>query len=182
MHHLAHCLALALLCSCQSIDTQGDLALDASFSALPNLGVALGASQVFTKNAERSWSFELEMTSQPFDDEDLSDDGNPHAGDWTQFQLGAKRLSAPTESRHWTKRLGIAWFRARGPPNIVQEAGDYIGVYGGYGFETHFAGQPDGKRGISMGPELSLMLARGEGAGGDVVVVPQLNWHISWGF
>lgn len=167
--------ALLLAPACRGPAEGRDLALGASFSALPSIGVALGATQVFDANQERVWAIELEATHQPWDDEDLSDDGNPHAGDWTQIQLGVKRLSNPGGRRHWTQRYGLAWFRARGEPNIVHEEGDYEALYAGFGFETEI-----GRR-VSIGPELSLMAAHRE-QGSGLVLVPQFNWHLIWRF
>jgi hypothetical protein len=43
------------------------------------------------------------------------------------------------------------------------------------GFESDFSET------LSMGPEFTLMVARKEG-NGELVFVPQVNWHISWGF
>ena len=71
--------------------------------------------------------------------------------------------------------VGVAWFRARGEPNIVQEPGDYEALYAGFGFETHLT------ESITMGPELSLMLALREKSS-SFDFVPQFNWHITWGF
>jgi len=167
-------LALALT-SCKGMDSQDDLSVGTSFSALPNLGLAVAASQVFDSDETRTWAFEIEGTHQPWDDEALAQDGNPAAGPWTQFQLGTKRVSHPSERRHSTRRYGLAWFRAGDDPNIVQDAGDYIGLYTSMGFESDFSET------LSMGPEFTLMVARKEG-NGELVFVPQVNWHISWGF
>ncbi|MDP6954330.1 MAG: hypothetical protein QF599_00035 [Planctomycetota bacterium] len=155
--------------------TPSDLAFGTAFSALPNIGASLSATQLFDGNTERTWSLELELTQQPFDDEDLADDGNPHAGTWTQLQLGVKRLSDPAARRHFTQRYGLAWMRARGEPNIVQLPGDYEAVYAGFGFETDITPR------LSVGPELSLMGAlREKGSGIDFI--PQFNWHLIWRF
>jgi len=126
--------------------------------------------QTFDRNEERVWSIELEGTFQPLDDEDIADDGALHAGDWTQFQLGVRRWSDPAEKRHWVCRGGFAWFRAAGEPNIVQERGDYVALYAGFGFETRLT------KHFSMGPELTVMAGARERAR-DFVVVPQINWH-----
>jgi hypothetical protein len=168
-------LLLALLTGCGTTGWGDDLYMGGSLSAVPNIGLSLTAGQVFERDEKREWSFELEMTHQPWDDEDFSSDGNPAAGDITQFHMGVKRSSDPLGHRHWTQRYGFAWFRARGEPNIVQEPGDYAGLYAGFGFETQLT------ESISMGPELSLTLADIEG-GGEFTPVPQFNWHITWGF
>ena len=165
-----------LLSSCGSTGWGDDLHVGTSLSAVPNIGVSLTAGQVFERNEEREWAFELEMTHQPWDDEDFASDGNPAAGDFTQFHMGVKRSSDPLGHRHWTQRYGLGWFRATGRPNVVQEPGDYAGLYAGFGFETQLT------ESISMGPELSLMPATMEGGHSDVFWVPQFNWHITWSF
>jgi hypothetical protein len=166
---------LVAMTGCQGLEGGEDLTVGTSFSALPNIGLSLDAGQVFERSAERTWGFELEWTHQPWDDEDLLDDGNPHAGTVSQVQVGVKRTSDPMDSLHWTQRYGVGWMRVRGEPNILQEAGDYEVLYAGWGFETHLS------ESVSMGPEFSLMLAVQEKTA-DVFVVPQFNWHISWGF
>ncbi len=93
-----------------------------------------------------------------------------------KFQVGTKRVSQPSERRHSTRRYGLTWFRAGDDPNIVQDAGDYIGLYTSMGFESDFSET------LSMGPEFTLMVAQMEGDTGGLVVVPQLNWHLNWGF
>ena len=171
-------LLLPMMTGCaalEGIPGGEDLTLGTSFSALPNIGYSFAAGQVYDRDPERTWSFELEGTHQPWDDEDLSDDGNPAAGDITQIQIGVKRTSDPLDWKHWTQRYGVGWFRARGEPNIVQEPGDYEVLYAGFGFETHLT------ESITMGPELSLMLALRE-KGSSFDFVPQFNWHITWGF
>ena len=153
-----------------------DLSLGTSFSAIPNIGFSFAATQVYDREPERTWAFELEGTHQPWDDEDLSNDGNPSAGDISQLHIGVKRSSDPMGWKHWTQRYGYSWFRARGIPNIVQAPGDYAGLYAGFGFETQLT------KSISMGPELSLTAATTEGGKSDIYWVPQFNWHITWGF
>lgn len=64
-------LALALT-SCKGMDSQDDLSVGTSFSALPNLGLAVAASQVFDSDETRTWAFEIEGTHQPWDDEVLA--------------------------------------------------------------------------------------------------------------
>ena len=67
------------LVGCKGLDTQDDLSVGASFSALPNLGLAVAAAQVFKSDDARTWAFEIEATHQPWDDEALARDGNPAA-------------------------------------------------------------------------------------------------------
>lgn len=169
-------LLLALMTGCSTAGLGDDLYLGGSLSAVPNIGLSLSVGQVFDRDEKRAWSFELEMAHQPWDDEDFASDGNPAAGDITQFQLGVKRSSDPFGHRHWTQRYGFGWFRARGIPNVVDEPGDYAGLYAGFGFETQLS------KSVSMGPELSLMPVNMEGGGSDLYWVPQFSWHIIWGF
>ena len=169
-------LLLAPITGCGTTGWGDDLYMGGSLSAVPNIGLSLAGGQVFHRDEKKEWSFELEMTHQPWDDEDLVGDGNPAAGDLTQFHMGVKRSSDPLGQRHWTQRYGFAWFRARGAPNIIQEPGDYAGLYAGFGFETQLT------ESVSMGPELSLTSATMEGGKKDFQWIPQLNWHITWSF
>jgi len=145
-----------------------------SASVLPNFGGSLEAGQVFRRTSTLTQAFEIQVTWQPIDDEDLADDGNPSAGDWLQFQGGLKTLWDAGDDRSWTLRYGGVWFRALGEPNIVNERGDYLGIFGGFGFETRLSEH------WSMGPELSLMLATREKSGLELDLVPQLDWHLIW--
>jgi len=168
-------LAAALIAGCASLPTQDELCLSAGLSALPNFGLTAGAGQLVAADEEKTWTAEAVATFQFLDDEDLANDGYPAAGDWTQVQLGVKRLTDPGARRHWTARAGLVWFRALGDPNIVQERGDYEGLYGGLGFETSLS------ESFSMGPDFVLMLAHRE-SGQGVVLVPQLAWRVLWSF
>ena len=165
--------ALALA-ACVSSETR-ELSTNFGFSALPNIGATAGVSQVLRTAEDREDSFELQATFQPWDDEDIHDDGHPSAGDFTQFQLGAKRAWPADDRRDWTARGGVVWFRAEGEPNIVQDPGDYLGVYAGLGFETHLS------EGLTMGPDLTLMLVALERSS-DLDVVPQLAWRVTFRF
>lgn len=147
--------------------------LGASASVLPNFGGSLEAGQVFHREDGKTDAFEVQATWQFFDDESLLDDGNPSAGDWLQLQGGFKRLIAAGDDRSWTLRGGAVWFRAEGEPNIINDPGDYLGGYAGFGFETRLSEH------WSMGPELSLMLVTREGEF-EVNAVPQLDWHLIW--
>ncbi len=148
--------------------------LGGSLSFLPNVGVAVQGGVDRHRDRRLKVSTEAEFTYQFLDDELFIDDGNPAAGNWLQFQGGVKVATNPDARRHWTGRLGGCWFYAGDDPNIVDKEGHYFGVYGGIGFET------DLTEGFTMGPELSVMLAIHES--GDLVAVPQFNWHFLWNF
>jgi hypothetical protein len=166
------CLCLAPLAGCAATGSR-DLGLGLGLSLLPNIGLAAQGSQVMRETPDWTWSGELELTHQFIDEESLSDDGNPPAGDWTQVQLGLLWASHPEGRRHWTHRAGMFWFRALGEPNIIDDPGDYVGLYYGAGYRTDFGPH------LSMGPELALLGAFREG-GGVVEVVPQFTWRVIW--
>ncbi len=168
--------ALLIAASCASSPTQPrDVSWSVGASALPNLGLTTGMDQVFHRSGETSYALEALFTFQPWDDEDVISDGHPHAGDFAQFQLGVKRARPSQEDRWWTSRAGAVWFRAKGEPNIVQLPGDYLGLYAGAGFELQV------NEHLTMGPDLSLLVVSLERSG-DVDVVPQLAWRVTFGF
>lgn len=169
-------LALALAGGCATPEAlrAGEVYAGVSASALPNFGLALEAGQVLARTPTTVYSFEVEATSQFFDDKTFSDNGDPEAGDWFQFQGGFKARIAHQEDRAWTVGWGGVWFRADGRPNIVNEEGDYLGGYGSLGFERRISEH------WSMGPELTMMLVSREKSGFELDVVPQLNWHLVW--
>jgi hypothetical protein len=167
---------LLALAGCTGVPLQeSDLSVNAGLSALPNLGFTVGLEQVFRRAEGTSDSLELLATLQPWDDEDILSDGNPSAGNFAQFQLGVKRDRPLGEDRWWTTHGGVVWFRATGEPNIVQKPGDYLGVYGGVGFQMQVT------KNLSIGPDLSLLLVSLERSG-EVDVVPQLAWRVTFGF
>ena len=69
-------VSLLAACSSPSSGERG-LSVNVGFSALPNIGVTAGVGQVFRETPTASYSFELQATFQPLDDEDIHDDGNP---------------------------------------------------------------------------------------------------------
>ncbi|HJM39215.1 MAG TPA: hypothetical protein QGG59_03765 [Planctomycetota bacterium] len=156
-------LSLFLLLSCST--STGLEALDkrtyvtGGFSALPNIGVTLGGGVVRDPGEESGDKTSLELlgTFQPWDDEIFSDDGNPAAGDWSQVQIGMRFTTPHPVGRRDSWRFGAVWARAKGSPNIVQTEGDYLGFYGGYGWDWEL---PSGWR---FGPDLTLLLVAPEG-------------------
>ena len=145
------------------------------FSALPNAGLAGSVAKRVRRDATKDWFAQLELTQQFFDYSDVTGDGNPAAGDWTQVQAGLKLLYGPDEKRHWIARFGAVWFEARGEPNIVNHPGEYWGAYVGVGFETRITEH------LLIGPELTVMPAY-DFDGHHVAIVPQLTWRLLWRF
>jgi hypothetical protein len=140
-----------------------ELGLAPSF--LPNLGLA--ASVAVPLGEASSWRLEARFTDQFVDDKAFADDGNPEAGNWTQLDLGLLHLARDAGGRAWSVRVGLVGFEARGEPNLVDEAGDYLGGYCGVGRFWHFG------RGFAFGPELTLVAASGPDP---FVLFPQLTW------
>lgn len=161
-------LALALASCAAAPPADGpDLGLAASL--LPNLGVAASASAPLQRTPDAEWRAETRFTYQFVDDKAFADNGLPEAGDWTQLELGVRVVLDPQERRIWSLRGGGVAFRARGEPNIVDESGDYAGVYLALSREVRVT------RSLAIGPELVLLAASGPD---DFVLVPQLVWGL----
>lgn len=144
-------------------------------SFLPNLGLQLGVGRTIGAGPTTTRALELHGAWQFLDDEDFADDGNPRAGPWYQVRGGVRWSSArdPAGSRrHLITRLGGVWIRAEGEPNIVQEGGDYVGVYGGVGFETDLTPR------VAVGPELTVLAITRTTGLSVARPVPQVNWHV----
>lgn len=157
-------LLAALLLGCESHPPTLGLAP----SLLPNLGLAASLSAPLRTGS--AWELEARFTDQFVDDKDFADNGFPEAGNWTQLDLGLLRL-AWEDGRAWSTRFGLVGFQARGEPNLVDEAGDYLGLYFGVGRFTRFGA------GLVFGPELTLIAASGEDPR---VLIPQLTWGLRW--
>ena len=132
----------------------------------------MGGAQVVSAMSEDKpeWAVTLDGVLQPWDEELFHNDGNPAAGTWSQVQLGLRRTTLSKYGRRWSWRGGVMWSRAGAVPNLVQEAGDYNGVYASYGFASPFAS------GWWLGPEISLILVEHEGSVSEVGFFPQLAW------
>jgi hypothetical protein len=152
---------------------RSDFYAGGGLSVLPNIGISAHAGYVFCHRPEVEWSVEVEGIWQFLDDKTFVDDGNPEAGDWYQAKVGVLARSTPTDRRHATWRGGFTWFRATGEPNLVEQPGDYFGVYTGVGFETDITPS------LSIGPEVSLVVAAGPGPIKDGIV-PQVAWRATW--
>ncbi len=160
---------VVLGCRGPESDARFDLALAPSF--LPNLGVAAAATVPVHRSSGFQWRAEARFTDQFADDKDLADNGMPEAGNWTQLDLGV-RLDEVTEERsHWSWRFGAVGFEARGEPNLVDDSGDYLGLYLGLGRFTDFG------HGLFLGPEVTLVAAHGPDPR---VFFPQITWGLRW--
>ncbi len=144
-----------------------------SASFMPNVGLGIGGGRVLRQSSVQTLSAEVLGTWQFLDDEAFIDDGNPPAGDFFQVRVGLKSSLAPRARRHVVFRTGAVWFQASGEPNIVDEPGDYYGLYGSVGFETDISPC------LTLGPELALMAVTPTSEF-SVEPVPQLNWHLTW--
>jgi len=137
-------------------------------SLLPNLGLAASLSAPVRESSP--WELEARFTDQFVDDKSFADNGFPEAGNWTQLDLGLLRVAWQDEHA-WSTRFGVVGFRARGEPNIVEESGDYLGLYLGVGRFVRLA------PGLAFGPELTLIAASGDDPR---VLIPQLTWGLRW--
>lgn len=162
-------LALAVLvaAACLGCETSAP-SVGLAPSLLPNLGLA--ASLSTPVRAASAWELEARFTDQFLDDKSFADNGFPEAGNWTQLDLGLLRL-AWQDGRAWSTRFGLLGFEARGDPNMVEEGGDYLGLYFGVGRFTLFGD------GLAFGPELTLVAAHGPDPR---VLIPQLTWGLRW--
>lgn len=163
-------LALATA-ACQAPEGGRDPRLGLAASILPNVGLEAQGSVLWKRRPEVDWRIEASVAQQFLDDEDFVTDGNPAAGDLTQVGLSLRAVTAAKDRRHWTLRTGLVWIRARGAPNIIEEAGDYVGLRIGLGFETDLTPR------WSIGPEIALIPAWGEG---EFELVPQFTWGVRW--
>jgi hypothetical protein len=160
---------LALVVACLApVGCAGPATLALAPSVLPNLGLVAGVSAPLAPSSR--YELEARLTEQFLDDKTFADNDFPEAGDWSQLELGLVRLTW-SEERAWSTRFGLIAFRARGEPNLVDEAGDYLGAYVGVGRFTRFA------PGLAFGPELALIFASGDDPR---VLVPQITWGLRW--
>jgi hypothetical protein len=159
-----------LCCACTAPEGGRDPEVGLAASLLPNAGLAASASAA-VRRTEAEWRAEARFTDQFVDDKALSDNDRPEAGNWTQLELGLRADLDPDAERSWLVRFGAIGFEARGEPNIVDESGEYVGVYVGVGYRAWFSGK------LAFGPELVLIAASGPDP---FVLVPQLVWGVSY--
>ncbi len=174
-------VAAAALCGCAAPGpTAPRVGLAAS--ALPNLGVEGTLDARVAGLAGGELRAEAQLVQQFLDDEDLSSDGNPGAGDWTQVGLGLRWVARapggvggagapPAGLGCWELFGGGVWAHARGVPNLIDSAGRHAGVRLGFGYRVPFG------RGWSLGPELALL---GLWIDGRLELAPQAGWGLRW--
>lgn len=171
--------AALLVVGCRSRGVTGaerDWYAGGSFSAIPAVGLAAEAGRVLHRGESFDLAVEGEFTWQFLTDQDLADDGrSANTNNWTQLRLGLKQSFQPTGKRHLVLRYGLVGFRATGTPGIIDSAGDYLGAYGGLGFEADL-----GDRWV-MGPEVRVLAVDGLDGGG-FEVIPQFAWHLAFRF
>lgn len=144
--------------------------LELTPSVLPNLGLAASASTPVRAGRSFETRLEVRFTDQFLDDKNLSPNGDPRAGDWTQLDLGV-RWNGRGERRFWTFRTGVVGFHARGEPNLIDEPGRYVGVYAGFGRRAWLTEH------LAFGPEVNLIAAHGPDPR---VLVPEITWGVTW--
>lgn len=150
---------------------QGDpWLLGISPSFLPNLGLAATVAREVGVWRDGGLAVEAEFTEQFIDDTSFTDSQNPEAGNWTQAKLGMRWAKPYDIGRWFTLRSGGVWFRARGRPNIINDAGDYYGVFVELGLEVRL-----GKH-LIAGPGISTMFVLDE-EDHQEHVVPMVTWR-----
>ena len=121
-------------------------------AALPSVGVAVIAGQQFSERDKFDLDFELRGIFQG------GDDSATQSGEFFQVQVGVKQTLNPGHRRRPFLRLGATWFRATGNPDLIDEPGDYLGVYFGGGYEFDVSPR------VTISPDVSLNLVNGEGS------------------
>jgi len=149
--------------------------VEGAFAALPQLGVSAGGGAVLEHTEKGLFAVEGAGTYQFLSDDDLASDGRGTAGSFTQAHLGLKHSFLYQPRRHVTLRYGAMWFRMTGAPLIVEEPGDYYGLYVGLGFETDLSDH------WTMGPEIRGAAVDRNGSGGRDFLA-EFFWHVIFYF
>ena len=139
-------------------------------SFLPNLGLTGTVAREVGHWRRGALAFEGEFTDQFLDDKSLTESSDPAAGDWTQAKLGLRWAKAYDRGRWFTLRTGGVWFKARGRPNIIDDPGDYYGIYVELGLEAQLSEH------WIVGPAVSTMLVLDEDNHQEHVV-PMVTWR-----
>ncbi|MCH2111545.1 MAG: hypothetical protein MK213_01700 [Planctomycetes bacterium] len=170
--HLIFGAGLFACTSCAHLHESRDFYAGVGASTLPNLGFSALYGQVVEHNGpfDRSLAVEVDATVQPWDDEDIAADGNPPAGQWTQFRVGLNHVAIEKNRRN-NLRWGLTWGRAGEEPNLFDDAGDYFGVFGAWSQESRLG------LGWLGGLEFSLAVMGLEG-GGEPMLLPQIRWQV----
>ncbi len=145
-----------------------DLDLSVGASALPGLGGLVGLSQRIWQGEDRRVDFEMELVHQ-----ELEDPGPQGDDDWDQIR-GGLLLRSADPGPSWIARGGGVWLRSQGETSVLDDAGDYGGLYLGAGLDF-----PVGTS-LRSGPDLSLLFVDAEGSRGGSGVVVELAWRLTW--
>ena len=169
-------LALLLLGACAAPAPNGDQGpgdfdLSLGTSALPGIGLTIGASQRMLSSSYQRTDVELELAHQVIDDAVV----NGHTKDSLNRIRGGLRMRFGLEDpERLVLRAGVVWLRIQGDAGYLDEADDYGGIYLGVAYEFVLPG------GFSTGPGFNAYLVDSEG-GGDSGWVPELAWTLNWG-
>jgi len=165
--------ALALAAGCKSRiarESPGEFHAGLGLLAIPSAGFSVTAGQTVSERPQfYDLAFELQAALQ------FPDDSATQSGKWGQLQAGLKATLSPGHDRHVVLRGGGVWFRAAGDPALVEDPGDYLGVYLGAGYEWDLSPRS------TVGPEFKLLVVEGEGDFG-LEAIPQvgLNWIVKF--
>jgi hypothetical protein len=152
-----------------------DLYAGIGLSAVPGVGLFAGGGKVFRRHELYDWSVEAQFFRHLLDDKDILDDERGGHGRVSAVRAGFKHATNPGHKRRVTYRYGLQFHRATGTPGVVDDPGDYYGLYASVGFET------DLSRRWTMGPEFSVALLEGEGRL-PFEIVPTFFWHLIHNF
>ena len=133
-------------------------------AALPSVGAAVIAGQRFSEREKFDLDFELRAIFQG------GDDSATQSGKFFQVQAGVKQTLNPGHRRRPFLRFGATWFRSTGNPDLIDQPGDYLGIYVGGGYEFDVSPR------VTISPDVSLNLVNGEGSiGGEFLPSFALN-------
>ena len=152
--------------ACRSV-TENELALALSARGLPGAGVGVELAQGILDPGGRRLDFELGLERQ-----ELGDEG-PDGDDWTRIWAGLAAASAASGAR-FRAHAGVTWLRSEGEPAVLDEPGDYGGLYLGAGGLFPLAPA------LATGPDLSLLYVDAEGDRGGSGAVLELAWRWVW--
>lgn len=160
-------LALLALAACRSRIQQerpSDVYAGVAVSGLPGVGAGITVGQLFSDRSDKyDFAFEMTGTWQ------TGEDSATQEGHFFQVQGGVKQTLSPGHREHLVFRYGLTWLRATGDPAIFDRAGDYLGVYGGAGYEWDLSPR------FTIGPGLEVAILGGEGSL-PVEILPRLTF------
>lgn len=155
--------------ACHECREPGELYIDAVASVLPTFGGGLGFGQVFSRDKDVTWSFEMLANFQSLSDTMLGDS----EGDFAQLRGGFKAALNGCGFGRWVGRAGGTFIRNTGDVSVLSRRGDYVGIYLGVGYEFDIG------RTITTGPEVNVSIIDEEGLGTvEIEVLPQFLWHV----